>query len=459
MSALETKQAPSERGLPWIGILPALLRDALGELTRITLKHAGEIPVVHIGPIAVRLLTHPDHVQHILQDNWRNYGRNSGIWKPLRALVGEGLFLGDADVWQKRRRLMQPLFLTKHISGLAGVIRDVAARRAGRWEHIAASGTPVDMVQEMTELTMAMFFEAMFGVRAGDVSMQRAGQALQRSQRILGLHVLLSGFPDWVPRPMAATLRKDLDLIDDFILGLVRERRSAPSSEAKDLLTWLVRARDEQTGEALDDTALRDEMVTLFVGGTDTTSITLSWLWYVFYRYPEVAAKVRAEVEEVLGGREPSFEDLAKLSYTKRVIQETMRCYTLVLQIPRVAARDDIIDGYRIRAGETILVSPHALHMSPAFWDRPVQFDPDRFLPERSEGRPRFAYLPFGGGPRQCIGNLLAMMEMQIVLAVVLPRFGARLVPGHPPVRIRSQGNNKPHPGLRMQLIPIPRSV
>ena len=435
-----------------LGVLPALVRDPLAELDRIAVEHTGQIPLVRVGPLAIHFLTHPDHARHLLQESWRNYSRDNALWKPFKRFVGEGLFFGDADLWQKRRRLMQPLFVTRHLAGLAGVIGAAAARHADRLERSAASGTPVDMVQEMTDLVMAMTLEAQFGVGGDALDGRAVGQAIRDAQRVVNFHMLLSGLPDWLPRPGEASLRRNERIIEDFILGLVRERRAAPAEKRRDLLTLLVRARDEQTGEMFGDRALRDELVTLFSGGFEMTSLALSWLWYELGERPDIEARVRAEILDVLGGRTPTLEDLGRLSYTTRVIQESLRYHTILPAILRVALADDVIDGYRIPAGAVVLLSPHAMHQNPAFWDEPRRFDPDRFTPERSEARTRFAYLSFGAGPRQCIGMQLAMMEMQMVLALLLPRFRARLAPGHPPVRPRLETSVKPHPGLRMTI-------
>lgn len=321
------KEAPVESGFPGLGIIPALLLDAPEEIVRIAVKHTGEIPRVRIGPISVHLLTHPDHLQHVLQENWRNYTRNSQLWTSLRRAFGEGLLFSEGDLWKKRRRMMQPLFLNKHLAALTDTTCRVVQQYVGRFAGFASSGQPIDMVGEMSGLAMALTLEGLFGLRSEQYEKRAVQDAIRDGQKINALHALLSGFPAWLPRPREAEFQRHIKTIEDLVQKMICEVRRSPERPPSDILTLLVRARDEQTNELLDDKGLRDELFTLLAGANDTTSLTLAWLWYALAQNPEMEMKVRAEIVEVIGDRPPTIEAFGKLAYTKRFIQETMRRY------------------------------------------------------------------------------------------------------------------------------------
>ncbi len=267
----------------------------------------------------------------------------------------------------------------------------------------------------------------------------------------LNLRLFLFFLPDRIPRPGEQRYRKAIASIDEAMLRLVRARR-AGGADRKDLLSLLLRARDEDNGEGMDDRQLRDELVTIFVAGQETTANTMTWLWYVLDQNPEVERRLRAEVTSVLGDRKPTFEDLARLSYTTQVIHEVLRLYPTVWVMLRFSDQEASIGGHRVPAGSPLLLSPFVSQRDPAFWPDPDAFIPERFSPERSAGRPRFAYYPFGGGPRQCIGNKFSIMEAQLMTAMMVQRLRPRLVPGHHHVTPAASGSLKPSHGLKMTL-------
>jgi cytochrome P450 len=291
----------------------------------------------------------------------------------------------------------------------------------------------------------------MFGASLQPGQAKSLGQAIVDAFRALNIRMFFSAFPEWLPLPGELTLRRAVAMIDDAILGLVRDRRKSREKRG-DLLSLLISARDEETQMGLDDRQLRDELVTFFVAGNETTAIAMSWLWYVLDRHPEVDRKVRAEVDSVLGGRRPEAADLNALPYSKMLILEVLRLYPPAWFLPRVTEEADSICGYPVPAGATILLNQYGAHRHPSFWEKPSVLDPERFSPERSADRHRYAFFPFGGGPRQCIGNMFAIMESQVILAMMLQRFRPRLTPGHPEVRPRSATTLRPHPALRMTL-------
>jgi cytochrome P450 len=435
------------RGYPLVGAIVDLYREGPELLARVARAHPGEIVGLRVGPITLYLVTHPDHVQHVLHDSWRSYGKG-GMWKATKPLFGNGLSASEGAFWLRQRRVMQPLFNTSHLATLtdsmASVIDDEVTRL------VAHGPSTVDMGREMNAITQRVLLGTLFGQGLDRAEMDRLGDDIQTAFASLSLRIFLYFLPERFPLPGERRYRAAIAAIDETTLRLVRARR-ASGERGDDLLGVLLRARDEATGEGMDDRQIRDELVTMFVGGQETTAITMTWLWYVLDRCPEVDRRVRAEVAEVLGGRRPTFGDLARLVYTKQVVQEVLRLYPPGWIFPRFTDEEALIGGHRIPAGSTLLLSPFASHRDPASWPDPETFDPERFTPERAAERPRYAYYPLGGGPRQCIGNHFAMMEAQLITAMMAQRLRPRLVPGHR-VELSSATTLKPRQALTMTL-------
>ncbi|MDP3767798.1 MAG: cytochrome P450, partial [Dehalococcoidia bacterium] len=231
------------------------------------------------------------------------------------------------------------------------------------------------------------------------------------------------------PTPTNLRFRRAMRTLDDIVYGMIEARRNN-GADKDDLLSMLLEARDEETGEGMSDKQLRDEVFTMFTAGHETTAAALAWTWYLLSQHPEAEGRLHNELGSVLSGRTPGLDDLQRLPYTRMVIEETLRLYPPVWSIGRMALREDTVLGYRIPAKGQVLLSSYVTHRHPEFWDEPERFDPERFAPERAASRPRYAYFPFGGGPRQCIGNEFAMMEAQLALATLAQRYRLRLVPG-----------------------------
>jgi cytochrome P450 len=253
----------------------------------------------------------------------------------------------------------------------------------------------------------------------------------------------LSTLMPWLPSPANLRFKKATRELRSLVLKIIADRRRE-GRDYGDLLSMLLAVRDEETGEGMNDEQLRDEVLTLILAGHETTATALSWIWYLLSQHPEVEAKLHAELDEVLGGRTPAMSDLANLNYTGMVVDEAMRLYPPVWGVGRAAIDDDEIMGYRIPKGSNLALVQWFAHRHPAFWENPEGFEPERFSAERSAGRPRYAFFPFGGGPRMCIGNIFALTEAQLVLAAVAQRYRLRMVPGHrielqPLVTLRSR--------------------
>jgi cytochrome P450 len=445
-----TRNPPIARGLPLVGVLPEFLLDPPRVLTRIAKEYPGEVPALPFGPVRVYAVTHPDHVQHVLHENWRNYGKGA-IWRSARQLLGNGLITAEGEEWLRNRRLMQPLFSSKYLKSLADIMTQVIAGAVDRLEALASHGTPIDIADEMLQLTQHVLLKALFSTSISRDDARRLGKSIVSAFEALNYRLFLYFLPEWFPLPGERKFRAAIKDIDEGMARLIRER--APLDETSDdLLSLLLRARDEESGAKLSERQVQDELVTLFIAGSETTAVALTWLWYVLAERPEIDRKLRQEVDTVLGGRTPTFADLGNLNYVRMTFLEAMRLFPPIWFLPRVARQDDVIGRCRITAGSTILLSQYVTHRDPMFWGEGAdEFDPERFDSDRAADRHRYAYYPFGGGARQCIGNQFAIMEAQLAVSMIVQRFRPRLVPGHQ-VTPRSASTLRPRNGLRMTL-------
>ena len=369
------------------------------------------------------LVSHPDHVKHVLQDNQANYRHN--VRK--KVLMGrQSLALSAGDAWRQRRRLLQPLFNQQRLAPLAAGMVANTRQMLDRWRQPAGRGEPVDVAREMAALTLDLLIEGLLGAGADRGGLRRSVSTAFEyfNERLRGARRL----PLWVPTlgnvRMAGALR-DLSRAVRHTIA-----RHQESGEAGDLLSMMLSARDEQTGGTLNPEQIQDELMMLLVMGHMTTAMAATWVFFLLSRHAEVETRMRAEIEAVLGDRAAQFADVARLAYTRQVIEETLRLYPPSWSFGRVALADDEIGGYRIPAGSLLTISPWVTHRRPELWPEPERFEPERFAPRRATERPRFAYYPFGGGPRVCIARDLAMMELPLIVATVLQRYRLSPVPG-----------------------------
>lgn len=384
----------------------------------------GDIVCLDPNSYQIYLVSHPNYIKHVLQDNYRNYRRDADTFK---LMVGEGLIVSEGDLWLRQRRLMQPAFHRQQIAMLMPAMTEVTAAMLKRWQTVAEQGEVLDIVAEMMKLTMHIVVKTMFGVDGGD-EVEIAARAMTIGQE----YIYQRGW-DYATEQQATSeqqrFQEAMDTLDQMIYRIIQARRQN-GRETSDLLSMLLQARDEDTQEGMSEKQLRDEIVTIFGAGQDTTALALSWTWYLLSQHPEVEQQLHAELAAVLGGRPPAFEDLPRLVYTKRVIEEAMRLYPPAWMTARLSLGEDEIGGYYIPANSEIFLSPYITQRHPTFWENPEVFNPDRFKPEDVTNRPRFAYFPFGGGPRVCIGNNFAMVEAQLVIAMVAQAYRLQLLPG-----------------------------
>ena len=419
---------PGPRGLPLVGMLPAMRRDPTAVFMRAALRY-GDVVYLKIGSRRGFLITNPADVRHVLQDNARNYHK-SPLYAKLRMSLGNGLLTSEDEFWLRQRRISQPAFHRQRIAELASVMAGAARDTATAWESLAGRREPTDIGDEMMRLTRTVVLRALLG---GDVGPYAT--TIDHAWTVINQHIGESfwsfGLADMLPTSKRRQFEAARTLLRGAVDYVISQRRRSPSQSA-DLLSMLLTARDEDTGEAMTDEQLRVEVTTFLLAGQETTSLALTWTWYLLSQHPSAQRRLEAEIDTVLGGRPPEYSDLASLSYTRMVIDEAMRLYPPAWGFSRQAMADDQLGGFRLPRGWLAFVIPYVLHRLPTYWPDPERFDPERFLPERSADRPKFVYLPFGAGPRQCIGNHFALIEAQLIVATLAQRFRLQLVPGHP---------------------------
>lgn len=385
-------------------------------------KQGDVIFLEQTGKPGAILLCHPDHLKHVLQNHHRNYTR-SQLLQPAAPLLGNGLVTSTGSLWYQQRRLMQPAFHRQQLTALVATMVDVIEARLEHWR---AAAMPFDIAAEMKHLTMQIVVAALFGFELGEAT-ETIGRAFH--EVVAQLRQRLQTRTTAHTKMEKETFQTALSQLDTIVYEIIAHRRRE-SREFCDLLTMLLAARDEESHEGMNDQQLRDEVMTLFVSGHETTTDGLTWMWYLLTQHPEVAEKLYQEIDETLRGRVPTFTDLPLLPYSMQVIQETLRFYPPVPLFGRTPLTPDEIDGYTIPALTQIILCPYITHRHPAFWSHPTQFDPERFTPEQSKHRSRYAYLPFGGGPHQCIGNHFALLMIQLTLILVIQKYKLSLMPG-----------------------------
>lgn len=429
--------APGPRALPRIGGLLQLRGDPLARIRALRARHGG---FVHLGPAGDRalfLITDPAAARHALLDQHKRYRKGLAAQR-LRPVLGQGSLLLEGDVWRRRRRLIQPGFHRTKIATLGEAFVAAADAMLERWRPWIEAGHALDARDEMLRLTMGLTIRNLFGAEAATLqplvdAWQFLYDDLSRRRRAI------VPVPAWVPSRRRAQVAAATATVHAVLGDLIRARTAADDGS---VLAMLIRARDsEGDGGGLTDAELRDEVMTLFIGGYETSSNALAFTLALVAAHAPVAARLRAESDAALAGRAPAVADLAALPYHRAVLDEAMRLYPPSWMITREALEDDVVTGYRVRRGDQLLISIYGIHHAPDLWPSPERFDPERFLGPAGE-RARFTHLPFGGGPRACIGEAYAMTEMHLVLARLLQRVDLRLAAG---TRIAAEA----HVGLR----------
>ncbi len=418
------RQAPGP-GKETLRVLPQLRSDPIGFLTRMAREYGGLVRVP-TPALDLYLVAKPETIKHVLITNQRNYIKGSSV-DVARPLIGKGLASSDGDLWRKQRTLMQPAFHRKRLASLGKLMADTVAESLTHWEEPIAKGEPIELTTEMMRLTLRVIVRTMFST---DVSrdIDRLSEAFAAvlagiNQQSFRADLL----PKWLPSLQKFRMNRALKVLDRAVFEMI-ERRRASGEPRGDLLDLMLRSRDPQTGEEMSDQQLRDEVMTIFFAGHETTALTLTWAWVLLLKNTEVEAEMRAEMDELFGRKDPPVEELDRLIYTNMVLDETLRLYPPAWVFVRSAVGEDIIGEYRLPKNAFVMISPYIVHHDPELWEDPGRFDPERFSEEQKGQIPKLAYIPFGKGPRQCIGRDFALMEARLVLTMMAQRFHFELL-------------------------------
>jgi cytochrome P450 len=406
-----------------VGSLPEFRRDVLGFFAECARRY-GDIVPIRLPRRRLVLLSHPDLIEEVLTARARHTTKTV-LLQALRPVLGDGLLLSEGDTWLRQRRLIQPAFHRQRIAAYGDAMAGYADRAMERWK----DGQTRDVHADMLAITQAIVAKTLFDADVSDDAWD-VGQAL---------HVLMEDFfrrrtrlfelPKFVPTPARRRARRAVERLDRIVYGIIAARR-ASGEDRGDLLSMLLHAQDADDGGRMSDRQVRDEIMTLFLAGHETTAVSLSWTWHLLGQHPEVEARLVDELRTVLGGRLPSVADLPRLRYTEMVVTESMRLYPPAYSISRRVVEPCTVGGHAMPREHVLVMSQWVVHRDPRWFDEPAAFRPERWEHDLARRLPRYAYFPFGGGPRLCIGNTFALMEATLVLATIAQRFRFTPAPG-----------------------------
>ena len=422
-------RAPGPRGLPLLGSALPFRKDLVGFMLN-AWRQYGDIVRLNLRGKTVHLVSHPEHIQHVLVARRHNYYKGYG-YHDQKLLLGEGLITSEGELWERQHCLMQPHFTPRRVADFADIMLDATRRMLERWAPRADGHQAIQVDDEMARLPGNIIVRILFN-RDLDDETSSLDEAFQYCIGFIDKRSAdLIALPMFLPTAANRRFKHHLATLYRYIDERVSEHRQDP--RADDFLSVLLASQSDD-GESMSDAQLRDELVTLFVAGYQTTMHALTWTWYLLDQHPRVLARLLEEQQALLGDRELTAADLRELSYTSMVFQEAMRLYPPVKVIVRQAREADTIAGFHIPVGSLILISPYITHRRPDLWPDPELFDPQRFPPEQIEQRSRYAHIPFSAGPRICLGGSFSLLEASIVLTMVTRRYSLQLVPGHPVV-------------------------
>ncbi|MCA1728893.1 MAG: cytochrome P450 [Actinobacteria bacterium] len=436
---------PGPKGYFLTGNLLDYTRDHLGYLTWCA-RECGDVVRLRFINVPVYLLNHPDHIEYVLVSNNRNFIKSRGERISL-SFLGEGLLTSEGSFWRRQRRLVQPAFHRGRINTYGEVMVERAGQMAAGWQ----DGEARDVHRDMMRLTLEIVARTLFGASLKTADFEEVGAALAViTERFTGRGGVFFQVPQRFPTPGNLRFRQALRTLDGVIYGIILERRASEAGSRDDLLSILLAARDE-AGDRMSDEQLRDEVMTIFLAGHETTANALSWTWCLLAEHPEVEAKLHEGLDETLAGRTPTVEDLLRLHYTDMVVRESLRLYPPAWAFGREAVGDCEIGGYYVPAGTQLIMSQWVTHRDPRYYENPMEFRPERWAEGLADRLPRYAYFSFGGGPRLCIGQSFAKMEAVLLLATIAQQFRLYQAPGEQAVPQPSI-TLRPRNGMRMVL-------
>jgi cytochrome P450 len=433
------------RGGRVMGNMREFNSDSLGFVERCA-REFGDVVRTRFLYVPALFLFNPEHIEYVLAAGSKNFIKAASLRSPFfQRLVGNGLVTSEGDFWRRQRRLAQPAFHRDRVEAYAETMVGFTEGATARWQ----DGQALDVHEEMMLLTQRVVAQTLFSADVSGDS-REIGDALSNIVRPFASQATLKWILDnRLPTPAHLRFNRDVRRIDRFVYRLIAERR-ASGEDTGDLLSMLLAAQDED-GSGMTDRQLRDELMTIFLAGHETTALALTWAWYLLARNPEAEAKLAAELSEVLGGRAPRVDDLPRLRYAEWVVKESMRLYPPAWGVGREAARECEVGGYRVPKGMQVFLFQWVVQRDPRWFKDPLAFRPERWGEESISGLPKYAYFPFGGGPRLCVGNYFATMEAVLALATIARRFRLRLVSEAPPELIPAM-SLRPKGGMPMRL-------
>ncbi len=419
------------KGYPLLGVAPLYAKDGLGFLTQTAKDYPG-LARFKFAHWNVNLLSDPKYIKHVLQEGNKNYQKGKK-YAELKHFLGNGLVTSEGDFWRKQRRLSQPSFSKERIAGFMKTMIEFTDRSIEKFK-TQYSGKNFDFSEEMMELTLGIVGETLLSKDLSDGS-KEMGEALtylieEGNNRIRSAY----NYPMWAPIPRNLKFKRCKQYVDKVLFEVIEERRNKPEEIHHDLLAMLMETEDADTGEKMDDIQLRDEVTTMVFAGHETTALALTWAIHLISENPDVEKKIVEEIERVTGGAPLGMEHVRQLEYIMQVIDETLRLYPPAWIVARRAMNDEVMDGHQVFAEDNMFISPYVMGRSEKFWDNPEKFDPERFQKDKKKSIDRYVYFPFGGGPRLCIGNNFALMEMQIILGKLYQNFSFKKKEGFQPI-------------------------
>lgn len=419
-----SSQVPAPKGIPFFGNVHQMLRNPLATLEN-AFKSQGDLIRIRLGPQDLYVIANPEHMREILYDNPDAYSKG-GLNAVLTTLAGNGLVMMEGEPWRRQRRLLQPTMHRQRLTEMTKVMTDLIGVMCDEWEQKARSNTPLNMVEEMTRVARIVIIDTVLG---GVLSKEddRVDKTVGTLIKSLGTRLWTYKLPNWLPLPGKKEFDDALVTLNETIYEIIALARKENRENGNDLLSMLLAMRDED-GQPLPDKQIRDEMVSIFIAGYETTAMAMSWTWYFMGRNPHLYDRLVKEVDSVLGERTPVMADMGQLNYSRMVFQEALRIHPSAWMVPRETVNDSKFGDYVIPAKSPLIVCSYLLHHHPDYWENPSVYDPDRFDPEKNLEATKTAFMPFGAGPRQCMGINFAMLEAQLVISMVAQRFTMELV-------------------------------
>ena len=450
MSIEQVQTIPVRKGWPLLGVLPEFIGRASKDYFKNVMLEQGDLVRLNFGPKSVYLVSHPDYLQRILRDNYQNYRKPDMLYAAAREVVGQGLVTSTGELWLRQRRMIQPHLHRKQLVHLFDEMWEAVTEVLDRWDGLAQNHSEVEIGDRMAEITINVITRTMFGRESLSSSeINAVGQCAIRLVNHVSQSLFTGLLPKWFPKPGEATYKRDQQTMRQVIDRIITNCRAEKGTSAS-LIEMLIKSVDEETDQVMTEGQLFDEVMTIFLAGYETTSTALTWLLVVLTEYPAVLEKLQAEIEQTLGSRLPTFEDIRRLTYSQQVFMEVLRYHTVASLLPRAVNKPDQLGPYHLPANALVLLSFYGVHHNPRVWNHPEIFDPDRFTPEATAGRHPFAYVPFSAGPRKCAGDEFALLEGPLIIAMLLQRYTITLLPNQ--TFQASLGNLRPKNGVKAKL-------